>query len=325
MYNSETEQKLVKISAASRLSGIRVETLRAWDKRKQLVATRRIGNTRYYSQNQVKQMQSLNLLIKSGAGYSIGDLCTKSNAELDELVGELHSNPQLHASLAMPSKDAALIVGWRLMKLRDTAIEDEQTRTSAPNLHDLEAFYEFLHLKDHDLMRVAVLELPATWDLPMLEGIRKRVDDLDQAECELIGVCLKANPDHFESDKRAAERYGITLLNGNDLNWQDVLAAITEIRRLHGETVQETSGRVSRDHLYRLIESDSRVNGIAVADIARLYAEVEDLAGLALRESNRQIYDSSTSAILDHLNSVLLELESCLGIVAELDSINRNF
>lgn len=323
MYNSETEQKLVKISTAAQLSGIRVETLRAWDKRKQLIATRRIGNTRYYTQEQVKQMQSLNALIKSGVGYSIGELCSKSIAELNELVDELHSNPHLHAAPVMPNKDAALIVGWRLMQKRDTSIEDDQTRTSAPNLLDLESFYEFLQLKDNDVVKVAVIELPATWDHAMLEQIRRQVDDLNQAECELIGVCLKANPDHFEADKTSAQRHGISLVDGNDLQWKDVLEEIKATRKIHGESVQDTSSRVDREQLFRLINSDVRVCGVAVADVARLYAELEDLAGLCSRESSRQQFDSSAPAILAHLNSALVELESCLEIVSDLESAVR--
>ena len=325
MSNTETEQKLFKISTASRITGIRVETLRAWDKRNQLVATKRIGNTRYYSQEQVDRLIALHTLITSGIGYAIGDLSLKTTEELNELVMELHDNPQLHpAPLKQTLKDAALIVGWRLMKLRDTDLEDDDHRTSAPNLYDLQSFYEYLQLIEHDVLQVAVVELPATWNHDLIKELREKVDALNQSDCHLIGVCYQANPDLFQQDKDFAAKMGLDLVDGRNLTWSEVLNQIESARRSVGDSVQETAARVDRAGLFRLINSDVRITGVAVADIARLYGDLEELAGLANREIDRYPYDRTSTALLQHLNSILNEFESCLSIVFDYEAAVKN-
>ena len=139
MSNIETRQNLVKISTASHLSGIRVETLRAWDKRGQLEPTQRVGNTRYYTTEQVERMKALNTLIQSGIGYTIGELCLKDDRELNQLVAQLHESPGLHVAPESAENVKIVVAGWRLAELRDTTIEEEPYKTVAPNLDDVEA------------------------------------------------------------------------------------------------------------------------------------------------------------------------------------------
>lgn len=70
---------MYSINDVERLSGIKSHTIRVWEKRYGIVSPRRSdGNTRYYSETDVKKLKDIALLKKHGYKISvIASMCTK--------------------------------------------------------------------------------------------------------------------------------------------------------------------------------------------------------------------------------------------------------
>lgn len=75
---------LYPIRAVAKLTGISVETLRAWERRYHAVTPDRSGRGRLYSDWEVRRLQLLRTAVESG--HSIGQVATLSDTELQELV-----------------------------------------------------------------------------------------------------------------------------------------------------------------------------------------------------------------------------------------------
>src|SRR4030095_3251977 len=80
---SETE--LYRIGAVAKLTGISVECLRAWERRHGLEPAEREGRTRYYSQQQLRRLEKIKLLIEDG--HPISSLVELSDEQLDARTG----------------------------------------------------------------------------------------------------------------------------------------------------------------------------------------------------------------------------------------------
>ena len=320
MSSLETRQNLVKISTASHLSGIRVETLRAWDKRGQLEPIQRVGNTRYYTPDQVERMKALNVLIQSGIGYSIGELCTKSDDEIHQLVAQLHASPGLHVTPELSSTSRIVVVGWRLMDLRDTKFENDELQTVAPNIEDVETFFRYLKRLEHDGLDAAVIELPSAWDLDYIDWLRTQIDEFDHSDCHLITVSFLNDPDSFRQYQNEAKQKGVSLLDGSsDLTWETVLTEIKHALTMRNEAVGDSNVSLSASELARLAKSTHRIAGIAVADVVSLYQSVADMRGLAQRETTRQLLpnDPHATRFVEQLRSIHGELTECLTFIRE--------
>ncbi len=319
MSTLETRQNLVKISTASHLSGIRVETLRAWDKRGQLQPIQRVGNTRYYTTEQVERMKALNTLIQSGIGYSIGELCLKSDDALKQLVAQLHASPGLHVTPEMNTDAKVVVAGWRLDEIRDTTIESEPIRTVAPNLDDIEAFLQYLKRLDHAGLDIAIVELPSGWDLNYINKLRGQIDEFNHPDCHVIGVSFLNNPTTFEQYQKDAQQKGVSLLDGDDLSWDAVLDEIKNVLAVRNEVSDVSSTAFPSRELARLARSSHRVAGIAVADIVNLYQHLADMCGLAEREALQQLTpnDGLAKHLVDQLHSVHSEIAEILMFARE--------
>lgn len=319
MSGLEARQRLVKISTASHLSGIRVETLRAWDKRGQLAPIQRVGNTRYYTTEQVDRMKALNTLIQSGIGFSIGELCQKSDHELHQLVAELHASPGLHVTSEISTNAKVVVAGWRLEEIRDTDIEDDSIKTVAPNLDDIDAFLQYLKRLDHSGLDIAIIELPSRWDLNSIDALRVQIDDYNHSDCHIIGVSFLNNPDSFQRYQDEAKQKGISLLDGDSLSWHDVLDEIKTVLAIRNEVSAASPTALTPRELARLARSSNRVAGVKVADIVKLYQHVADMCGLAQREATEQMTpdDNLAKNLMDQLRSVHSELAECITLVQE--------
>lgn len=75
---------LYPIRAVSKLTGISIDTLRAWERRYQAVSPQRDDNRRLYSREDIERLQLLNAAV--GSGHSIGRLADLSDGELRGLI-----------------------------------------------------------------------------------------------------------------------------------------------------------------------------------------------------------------------------------------------
>ena len=323
MSTVDTRRNLVKISTASHVSGIRVETLRAWDKRGQLKPVQRVGNTRYYTSAQVERMKALNTLIQSGIGYSIGELCVKSDDEIQQLVSDLHEAPGLHAVPDVTSGTRVVVAGWRLTLLRDVNLESEQLRTAAPNIDDIEAFLKYLRRLEHDGLDVAVVELPSTWDLNYINELRDKIDSLNHSDCHVVAVSFLNDPSSFHQYEQEAQQKGVSLLDGTDLTWDVVLNEIRAVQTMRHEVTDDSALTMTTSELARMSVSTQRIAGVAVSDIVDLYQRTADMRGLAQREIARQLFADNIqiNRFVDQLRTVHGELTECLALVREVGQI----
>ncbi len=85
------------IQMASRLSGVGIHTLRAWEKRYQAVVPQRSDNgRRLYSEEDVSKLRMLNDLC--GMGSSIGTIANYSTPELEKLLAKFTEKDAQHFS-----------------------------------------------------------------------------------------------------------------------------------------------------------------------------------------------------------------------------------
>lgn len=82
------------IRAVSKLTGLSIDTLRAWERRYQVVLPERSGRDRLYSES---DLQRLNLLREAvDQGYSIGHLSTLNNQQIQDFLNR--TTPAFHLS-----------------------------------------------------------------------------------------------------------------------------------------------------------------------------------------------------------------------------------
>src|SRR4051812_32899027 len=139
---------LYPIRAVSRMTGLSVDTLRAWERRYEAVNPVRNDRGRVYSEADVARLKRLDELVKQG--HAIGTIAGSSDADLDQLL----RGAGVHAVRPEPSPIANL-----------------EALTSALDRYDLDAV-------EATLNRYAVLlpprELVFSVVLPLLQQIGER-------------------------------------------------------------------------------------------------------------------------------------------------------
>lgn len=95
--NNMPDAPVFKIGAASRITGIPVDTLRIWERRYSVVSPRRSkGADRLYSSQDIKRL----ILIKqlTDEGHAIGSIANLSNDKLQEQLDLVKSSPAVQPS-----------------------------------------------------------------------------------------------------------------------------------------------------------------------------------------------------------------------------------
>tara|TARA_R110002096_G_scaffold5175_14_gene24232 strand:- start:2102 stop:3097 length:996 start_codon:yes stop_codon:yes gene_type:complete len=97
-----------KIGAVSRITQIPVDTLRAWERRYQVVSPQRTGSAaRLYSSDDVERLKLIKRLI--GSGHAISSVANLSRAELDELTQLHHEDQHTDGAAASPGIADAVV------------------------------------------------------------------------------------------------------------------------------------------------------------------------------------------------------------------------
>lgn len=97
----------LRIGAVSQITGIPVDTLRAWERRYEVVSPRRAGGTaRLYDQDDVDRLQRIKRLVD--AGHAIGSVARLGSDDLDALL-ELHA-PEALATGGGTARDVETVL-----------------------------------------------------------------------------------------------------------------------------------------------------------------------------------------------------------------------
>ena len=329
---------LYKIGQVSRMAGVRVETLRAWDKRDQLVADTRIGSIRYYTKEQVRRATFIQQLIKSGLGYTIGALVPKSDEELERLANETLAKPAVQARATVDhlnSTDINIVVGWQLHTMRQEYLRQPGSDLHSEHeildtgLYTIEQLEEFLRGVDGQAIGVAVIYLPHVWQVDSTFDVLRNLFDLyEQPDCQIIAVSPNSLMANLESEQRIASKKGVKLISsfkeGHPLKWTDILEEIEEAHRLQSSTTRPQSADFAQ--LCYLLSAENRtIAGIQTADFVRCIEQLQNLTGGVNREcqSVTGSLDSMNKDLLSSLNKAAEELEPWLLELAQRTTINK--
>jgi DNA-binding transcriptional MerR regulator/methylmalonyl-CoA mutase cobalamin-binding subunit len=113
------------IGAVARLTGLSVETLRAWERRHKVVTPVRDARGRLYSGTDVKRLQLLAAAVERG--HAIGQLASRADAELESLIAA----PVASRAIGAVPGDIALSTLLSALRAFDAAsVERELNRLS---------------------------------------------------------------------------------------------------------------------------------------------------------------------------------------------------
>jgi DNA-binding transcriptional MerR regulator len=99
LTSTEETEDLYRIGTVTKLTGIAVERLRAWERRYGLTPVHRSGKTRFYSTEQVAQLQQLKRLVD--AGHPISSLVDLSNEQLEQRLAQSRRSTTAAASVGL--------------------------------------------------------------------------------------------------------------------------------------------------------------------------------------------------------------------------------
>ena len=117
------------IRAVSRLTGIGIDTLRAWERRYQAVTPQRDGRGRLYTDDDVARLRLLHQVV--AAGHSVGRIAALDEQDLRKLIATDAAPVARSASSSeRPTLDASLFTD-ALMKLDAVAVDQEFSRLAA--------------------------------------------------------------------------------------------------------------------------------------------------------------------------------------------------
>jgi DNA-binding transcriptional MerR regulator len=116
------EQELYRIGTVASLTGLSVERLRAWERRYDLTPAQKTGKTRFYSREQLQQLQLIKHLIDQG--QPISSLAALSISQLEARIDSQPAEPVV-ASLHAPSVG---LIGANLVTLEQQEQERETPR-----------------------------------------------------------------------------------------------------------------------------------------------------------------------------------------------------
>jgi DNA-binding transcriptional MerR regulator len=116
------------IRAVSKLTGIGIDTLRAWERRYNAVTPTRDERGRLYTDADVSRLRLLSQAVSSG--HSVGRIASLSDAELRRLTAAHSAVRNSGASAPRAALDTALF-GAALARLDSVAIDQEFSRLAA--------------------------------------------------------------------------------------------------------------------------------------------------------------------------------------------------
>ena len=155
MMTTEVVDSAFTIGAVSRLAGISIDTIRAWERRYGVVSPQRTDrNKRRYSHAEIMRLSLLKQLVERG--HAVSTVADLPDEELRQRL-EMHV-PETHSSLPATERSTMLIYGSALPFLM------EGRQWSLENLAVIGAYHEFPRFEQQALVckpDVLVLEYPA--------------------------------------------------------------------------------------------------------------------------------------------------------------------
>ncbi len=125
MKPAQAREARYPIRAVSKLTGVSIDTLRAWERRYQAVTPARDARGRLYSESDIARLRLLNQAVISGHG--IGGIAALTDAELRHLARPLAAAPPASAPVAPAHADFSAA----LARFDSVAVDRELARLAA--------------------------------------------------------------------------------------------------------------------------------------------------------------------------------------------------
>ena len=119
-------QSRYPIRAVAKITGLSLDTLRAWERRYKAVVPERSGRGRQYSPEHIERLLLLNALVQKG--HAIGGIASRSDAELRGLLTQQPSQP---TSVPKPPVDMLAPVLAAIENFDTIGASDELSRLAA--------------------------------------------------------------------------------------------------------------------------------------------------------------------------------------------------
>lgn len=276
---------LFRIGAVSRQTGVPTETLRAWERRYNVVEPQREGgHSRLYSQEDIDRLSLIKQLVDSG--FAIGTIAHLSMAELQDKIPA--NSPSLFKIKAGEELDV-VIIGSTLKAI----YECSDTEFSAPlQLGQMFASQEeFEAQRDQVKAKIFVLELPTIHTSSAFE-LRRWIQDMG------LPICII----NYQFASREAETLmsqgGLKLLKGTQSisQLQSIISNLVQSGEVAKYNEEEFAQKYSREQLVKISSMSNSVKCECPRHLADLVLGLDSFARYSLECQNRNEDDANLHA-----------------------------
>jgi len=210
-----SEQELYRIGTVSKLTGISPECLRAWERRYDLQPAQKTGKTRFYSHEQLQDLNKIKRLIEQG--HPISSLAQLDSSQLSARLAPVSNpGPVYNAGdTYQPRLPSIGLIGTNVLMLeQDNGASDRVEVTQ--RWHNVA---EFLNSRPSELNHLTAVALSSpTLNLEEIREIRACVPDL-----RIVAVYQYAEDTRIET----LEQQGIPILAW-PVTWEKLVSACAQ-------------------------------------------------------------------------------------------------
>ena len=294
-------EDLYRIGAVSKLTGVTVECLRAWERRYGMRPAEKAGKTRFYSEAQIHRLTQIKRLIDQG--HPISQLIKLSDADLAHRLGHYSSAPSLS------SRRLKVGLAGTAVLLAEERFADNNRLEILDRWSSVEAFdgarLQPKSLQERPKLDVIVLEMPSL-DIHIIDKYSKSID-------ERVVVVY-----HFgtTNDLHIATERGLDVVPWPS-TWQQIEEACLRSGR-RSSTTAATQRRFSEEQLFHFATNTSIESCACPRDLVQLITQINAYAIHAERCGTVDTAANHFEIALE-ANAARACLENALSVIVEVD------
>jgi len=294
-------EDLYRIGAVSKLTGVTVECLRAWERRYGMRPAEKAGKTRFYSEAQIHRLTQIKRLIDQG--HPISQLIKLSDADLAHRLGQYSSAPTLS------SRRLKVGLAGTAVLLAEERFADNNRLEILDRWSSVEAFdgarLQPKSLQERPKLDVIVLEMPSL-DIHIIDKYSKSID-------ERVVVVY-----HFgtTNDLHIAAERGLDVVLWPS-TWQQIEEACLRSGR-RSSTTAATQRRFSEEQLFHFATNTSIESCACPRDLVQLITQINAYAIHAERCGTVDTAANHFEIALE-ANAARACLENALSVIVEVD------
>ena len=294
-------EDLYRIGAVSKLTGVTVECLRAWERRYGMRPAEKAGKTRFYSEAQIHRLTQIKRLIDQG--HPISQLIKLSDADLAHRLGQYSSSPTLS------SRRLKVGLAGTAVLLAEERFADNTRLEILDRWASVEAFdgarLQPKSLQERPKLDVIVLEMPSL-DIHIIDKYSKSID-------ERVVVVY-----HFgtTNDLHIATERGLDVVPWPS-TWQQIEEACLRSGR-RSSTTAATQRRFSEEQLFHFATNTSIESCACPRDLVQLITQINAYAIHAERCGTVDTAANHFEIALE-ANAARACLENALSVIVEVD------